>query len=117
MAFPLPWHQDSDTYKHEGTSMTIERFSSSTSSLDKKDVVDKLKEMNEVAEEHDHEVIAMKGDKQHPEDIKWQVKNDKKKVVHDGSIPMTAHSRGDGNKNLKAAIGVINKAIDYLNDL
>jgi hypothetical protein len=97
--------------------MAISKFTSGTAELDEKEVLGKLKEMNKVAEEHDHEVIGKYGDGQHAEDIMWQVKDDSKKVIYKGSIPMTAHTRGKGNKNMKPAIKDINDAIDYLNGL
>jgi len=97
--------------------MAITKLTAGTSLIKKSVVDDTIQKMHDVCKKHPpHTMSKMAGDSQHPEDIKWMLKNGTK-VLHSGSIPMTAHTAGDGNKNLKPAVTEINKAIEYLNEL
>jgi hypothetical protein len=95
---------------------TIDTFEVSTAPLDEAEVIEKLKAMQKRAEQHGHECSLEKGDGQHAKDLIWKVKK-KGKIVMQGSIPMTAHTRGNGSANMKPARRDINAAIDYLNEL
>jgi hypothetical protein len=97
--------------------MAIAKLTAGTALIKKSVVDDTIQKMHDVCKNHaPHTMSKMAGDSQHPQDIKWMLK-DGNKVLHSGSIPMTAHTAGDGNKNLKPAVTEINKAIDYLNGL
>jgi hypothetical protein len=97
--------------------MAISKFTAGTALLAKSDVDGTIQKMHDVCKKFPpHTMHKEAGDSQHPKDIKWMLKKDTKKL-YSGSIPMTAHTAGDGNRNLKPAITEINKAIEYLNDL
>ena len=97
--------------------MAITKLTAGTALIAKSVVDDTIQKMHDVCKKHPkHAMTKAPGDSQHPKDIKWWLKNDTK-VLYSGSMPMTAHTAGDGNKNLKPAITDINKAIDYLNGL
>ncbi len=97
--------------------MAITKLTSGTALVAKSVVDDTIQKMHDVCKTHTpHAMSKMAGDSQHPKDIKWLLKNGTK-TLYSGSMPMTSHTAGDGNKNLKAAITEINKAIDYLNGL
>jgi hypothetical protein len=97
--------------------MAITKFTAGTALLSKSDVDTKIQLMHDATKTHPpHAMSKAAGDSQHPKDIKWMLKNGSS-TLHSGSIPMTSHTAGDGNKNLKAAITAINKAIDYINGL
>ncbi|MDE3164456.1 MAG: hypothetical protein KGN36_01515 [Acidobacteriota bacterium] len=97
--------------------MAITKFTAGTALLAKSAVDSTIQKMHDVCKTHaPHAMSKAPGDSQHPNDIKWMLKNGTT-VLYSGSIPMTSHTAGVGNKNLKAAITTINKAIDYLNDL
>lgn len=97
--------------------MAISKFTAGSALLKKAEVDTKIQAMHDACKKHGkHKMVKQPGDSQHPNDIKWALMNDSKKV-YSGSIPMTAHTAGAGNKNLKPAITEINKAIDYINNL
>jgi hypothetical protein len=96
--------------------MAISKFTAGTALLKKSDVDTKIQQMHDATKAHPpHAMSKAAGDSQHPNDIKWMLKKGTA-TLFSGSIPMTTHTAGDGNKNLKAAITQINKAIDYIND-
>ncbi|MBS1855823.1 MAG: hypothetical protein JST11_10685 [Acidobacteria bacterium] len=96
--------------------MAITKFSGSAL-IAKSKVDETIQKMHDVCKKHPpHTMVKAPGDSQHPKDIKWMLKKGNSEL-YKGSMPMTAHTVGDGNKNLIAAISAINKAIDYLNDL
>jgi len=97
--------------------MAITKFTAGTALIAKSAVDDTIQKMHDVCKKFPpHAMSKMPGDSQHPKDIKWMLKKGPT-TLHSGSMPMTAHTAGDGNKNLKAAVTTINKAIDYLNGL
>lgn len=81
-----------------------------------KDFMPTLTEMAEAAKTHDLSFVTKNGDGQHADDILWYLGNEKEEL-YSGSIPMTSHTRGAGNKNLTPAAADLNKAIKYLNGL
>ncbi|MEI9973733.1 MAG: hypothetical protein WDO73_17795 [Ignavibacteriota bacterium] len=97
--------------------MAITKLTAGTALIAKKTVDDTIQKMHDVCKKHPpHAMSKAAGDSQHPNDIKWMLKNGTK-VLNSGSMPMTSHTAGPGNKNLKPAVTEINKAIEYLNEL
>ncbi len=97
--------------------MAITKFTAGTALIDKSKVDDTIQKMHDVCKTHPPLTMSkMAGDSQHPKDIKWMLKSGTN-TLFSGSMPMTSHTAGDGNKNLKAAVTAINKAIDHLNAL
>lgn len=88
-----------------------------TTKISQKEVDTKLQEMFDVCKKHKHTMSKKLGDGQHAKDIKWELKDPKGKKLFANSFPMTAHTQGDGGKNVKPAVTECNKAIEYLNGL